>query len=30
MYPDIVAAGDACRAWQAEFDRQGAAVRVRQ
>jgi hypothetical protein len=29
-YPDIVAAGDACRAWQAEFDRQGAAVQVRQ
>jgi hypothetical protein len=28
-YPDIVAIGDACGAWQAEFDRQAMSVRVR-
>jgi hypothetical protein len=28
-YPDIVAASGACRAWQAEFDRLGAAIEVR-
>ncbi|GIG05924.1 DUF6193 family natural product biosynthesis protein [Catellatospora coxensis] len=27
-YPDIVAVGDTCRAWQAEFDRQGLALRA--
>jgi hypothetical protein len=29
-YPDVAAAGDASRAWQAEFDRQGVQVRARQ
>ncbi|MEU7906908.1 DUF6193 family natural product biosynthesis protein [Actinoplanes sp. NPDC049118] len=29
-YPDIVEVGDARRAWQAEFDRQGTPHRVRQ
>src|SRR5690348_1725529 len=27
-YPEVVAAGDAGRAWQAEFDRQGAPLRA--
>lgn len=29
-YPDVAAAGDASRAWQAEFDRLGVPLRVRQ
>ena len=28
-YPDVVAVGDTCCAWQVEFDRLGMAVRVR-
>lgn len=29
-YPDVAAAGDACRAWQAEFDLLGVPLRARQ